>query len=176
MTASVPMWKMGDFFCLDDLCKLALHQRDEYFRTMSSHHTTVEKPEALPQEKANSLAYLIRGVYQEKRSDVGKVFRPPLLAFLLPLIHTLSRMETFKDLLRELPELALDWAVALTGSIGSGNMPKRPSDTCSKCKKPSSKSVNFAKWIKEHEVEIFCVECFPLQRLEDWTGEGSGSN
>lgn len=165
---------MGDFFCLDDLCELALRGRDDCFRRSAAVFSASGIDHLLKPKTTSIIAELVQTIYSEKRTDIQNLFRPPLLAFLLSCIQCfLSDTGAFKKLLHEFPEFSADWAVALTSSVGSKKMPKRSSNKCKKCGALESKSVNLAKWIKEQQVEFYCRDCFPLPRLEDWTGQSS---
>lgn len=178
ITASIPIWKLGDFFCLDDLCKLALRGRDEYFRRYASAFSASGIDHPLAPKNIRVIVQTVQAVYSEERTDVNNEFRPPLLAFLLSCIHrSFFDDKVFKELLHELPEFSADWATALANSLGSNKVLRRFSDKCKQCGASVSKlSVNFAAWIKEHRAEFFCQDCFPLPRLEDWTGESSKGN
>lgn len=174
MTASIPIWKLGDFFCLEDLCKLALRERDEYFRKRASFFSATETDQLLAPKTVTILVHLVQTVYKEEWSDVQKVFRPPVVAFLLSCVHCLlPDMKEFEDLLREVPEFALDWAMAVTNTLGSKKMPKRTSNKCKKCGELGATSFDLAKWLTKQCPDFYCEDCFPLPRLENWKGEGS---
>ncbi|KAK2609668.1 hypothetical protein N8I77_003158 [Diaporthe amygdali] len=157
LTASIPIWKMGDFFSLEDLCKVAIEGRDAFFRSVSD------------------IIYLVKEVYKEERGDIRKAFIPPLLALLLSGLRFLAKTDEFKDLLRDMPAFALDWAMTLTNGIGSVQMPKSCRQKCAKCNKWGSTGINHVKWIKQRKLKSLCPQCFPVQRLEDWVGESSES-
>lgn len=171
---------MGDFFRLPDLCKLALDETDKTFRKVSWTFTAKNSAESAKQSATGNIDKLVRALYNQGRDDVRDAFRPTILALLISGIHILENNEAFKDLLYEIPEFASDWAVILTDNMPFITAPEC-SEKCTKCMRtfsyrPRAMSVKCVRWVKEREVEDFCITCYPLQQLEDWIGGDRGTS
>lgn len=165
------IWKMGDFFRLDDLCKIGLDGRERYFHRTNWLFSARETTDASKNLQISYITHLIQALYKEENHNVREAFRAPLLAFLLGIMRFLAATEEFHDLLREIPQFASDWAVALTDTMGSIKMPSSTPARCFKCNKLSSTRLDTIKWIRERRLHDYCSECFPVQNLEDWTRE-----
>lgn len=167
LAASVSIWKMGDFFRLEDLCKIALDGRDWYFRRTSWYLSGAQ--ETSRKLHVSWIMHLIQALYKEDNYNVREAFRAPLLAFLLSIVRPLATNVEFHDLLREIPQFASDWAVALTDTMGSIGMPHVDEDMCDKCGTVYPVSLDTMEWMKVRNLEQYCSGCFPIHRLEDWT-------
>lgn len=167
------IWRMGDFFLLEELCKFALDEMDRTLRRVSWSLTT-NSTESAKQSATSNIVKLVRALYKQGRSNFGDAFKPTILAFLISGIHILEKNDPFTDLLCEIPAFASDWAVILTKNMTVIGSTYRP-DKCTKCMKQGHAGVMLGKWIKEQKVEGFCGICFPLQQVEDWIGGDSGN-
>lgn len=163
---------MGVFFRIEDLCKIGLEGREKYFRRTSWLFSAKETTDSCKKLQISYITHLVQALYKEENHSSREVFRAPLLAFLLTIIRVLAETEEFHGLLREIPEFASDWAVALTDTMGSVKMPGLSTDRCIKCA-ASSTRLDTMKWIKEKRCQFYCPACFPVQHLEDWTSGGS---
>lgn len=164
--ASMSIWKMGDFFLLQDLCKLALDEVDSTFRKLSlSFFSIMPTTESAKKSAASKVAKLVRAVYRQERDDVRVAFKPTILAFIFCGLKIWEKNKTFNDLLFDEPAFAIDWAATLSNNMttirATGSR-----ELCAKCAKQKS----LWKWIKGEKVETFCSTCFPSQGLEDWVG------
>ncbi|KAI7775047.1 hypothetical protein LA080_007429 [Diaporthe eres] len=173
--ACMSIWRVGDFFLLEGLCRLALDEADRTFRGVSWCFTATQETESSKQSATSNIVKLVRALYNQGPNDVRDAFRPTILAFLMSGVHILEKNKTFKDLIHEIPAFASDWAATLTDNMSSVGSKDRLGE-CAKCKASCySGGVMLGKWIKEQKVEGFCGTCFPLQQLEDWVGEDSGN-
>lgn len=175
--ACMSIWRVGDFFLLEGLCRLALDEADRTFRGVSWGFTATQETDSSKQSATSNIVKLVRALYNQGPNDVRDAFKPTILAFLMCGIHVLEKNKTFKDLIHEIPAFASDWAATLTDNMSSVGSNDR-SGECVKCKESTSyySSVMLAKWIKGQNVETFCGACFPFQQLEDWIGEDGGTS
>lgn len=169
---SMSIWKLGDFFCLEDLCNLALDEADSTFRKASWGLSLKYPTESEKQSAACNVVKLVRALYNQARDDVFAAFKPIILAFLFCGLQILEKNETFHSLLSDQPIFAIDWAATLTDNLASIRA-MRSNEVCAKCVQVSPCYREYrrhAKWVKGQKVEIFCNNCFPHQNLEDWVG------
>jgi hypothetical protein len=171
--ASISVWRVGDFFLLQDLCKLALDGFKEQLRKASWEFSGMSRPEHLDESIKNCVDF-VRQLYQQGRSSIFEAFAPTTLSFLASVIHIFGESREFRNLLRDIPKFSTDWAVALTDSMASIKTPPHTSNKCAKCRKLGVTHLNRARWVKEQKVEHLCKKCFPFQRLRNWDGEGIG--
>lgn len=163
--APMSIWKMGDFFLLQDLCKLALDEVDSTFRKLSlTLFSIMPTTEWAKRSAASKVAKLVRAVYRQERDDVRVAFKPTILAFIFLGLQIWEKNKTFNDLLFDEPMFAIDWAATLSNNITS----IRATGSRELCACAKQKS-NW-KWVKGEKVETFCSTCFPPQGLEDWVG------
>lgn len=166
------IWKLGDFFRLEDLCNLALDEADSTFRKASWGFITMPTTESAKQSAAINIAKLVRALYNQERGDVCAAFKPTILAFVFCGLKILEKNETFHSLLFNQPVFAIDWAATLTDNLTS-TRPRESYDKCAKCGNSSSYYQDYpklAKWVKGQKAETFCTTCYPPQELEDWVG------
>lgn len=169
---SMSIWKLGDFFRLEDLCNLALDETDSTFRKASWGFITMPTTESAKQSAASNIAKLVRALYNQERGDVCAAFKPTILAFVFCGLNILEKNETFHGLLSDQPAFAIDWAATLTDNLTS-TRPIQSNDRCAKCGKEPPYYQEYpkhAKWVKGQKGETFCTKCFPHQELEDWVG------
>lgn len=168
------MFRVGDFFLLEDLCTLALHWADRTFRGISWAFLTTEETDLSKQSATDNIVKLVRALYTQEQRHLYDAFKPSILAFLISGTHILKENAVFKDLLYEIPAFASDWAVTLTDNM---TRPFSRPEHCAKCTASWSRrsNLNFSNWIKGRKVEAFCDKCYPFQPLEDWIGEDSGN-
>ncbi|KAL1862894.1 hypothetical protein Daus18300_008224 [Diaporthe australafricana] len=172
MNASISIWKLGDFFCLEGLCKLALDGRAQRLREISFSVRSEVKPAS--REQLSIIIHMVRGVY-EGGTNVRNVFGPPLIAFLLDNVRSVAKTEAFENLLLDLPEFASEWAITLTNTVSSITKRDNPFfvNKCAKCNELSTGRTNRLKWFKERKVERLCEECFSIPPVEDWINGSS---
>lgn len=173
--ACMSIWRVGDFFLLEDLCKLALDEADRTFRGLSWMFTPWATAEFSKQSATSNIVKVIRALYNQGRSDVCDAFKHTILAFLVSGFHVLKKNPTFQDLLYEIPAFASDWALMLTDNMTLITSTNHPEE-CAKCSSPRHRSIAMrTNWVQGQKVEGFCGTCFPIQQLEDWVGEDSGN-
>lgn len=159
--ASISVWRVGKFFLLQDLCKLALDGFQNRLRQASWELAGTSSSEHWEVPIKNCVGF-VRELYQQERSDILDAFRPATLSFLISVIHIFGKSPEFKDLLREIPGFSSDWAVAITNCMASIKTPPNCSDECAKCRKLGVTHLNRAKWFKEQKNEYLCEKCFPF--------------
>lgn len=172
--ACIAVWRVGDFFGLEDLGKLAIDAFNEELRKASWLFAVKETLNDVSHSVDNCV-HLISTLYEEKKGDSLEAFRATSLAFLISGIHIFAKSKAFKDLLLETPEFASDWAVAVMNSMASVKMPHISTNKCAKCKRLSQTHLNRVKWIQEQVAEHLCRHCFPLECLEESDEEASQS-
>lgn len=169
--ACMSIWRMGDFFLLEELCKFALDELDGTFRRVSWSLTS-NQTDSAKQSATIKIVKLVRALYKQDRSNVGDAFKPTIMAFLVSGIRILEKNKPFTDLLFEIPTFASDWAAILTDNMTNIGVTYRP-QSCAKCNQRDHSNAALGKWTTGQKVEGFCGQCFPLQLLEDWIGGDS---
>lgn len=167
LAASMSIWKMGDFFRLEDLCKIGLDGRNRYFRRTSWYLSANETRSE--QMHVGFTTHLIQALYKEENYNVREAFRAPLLAFLLGIVRFLAKTQKFHDSLREIPQFASDWAAALTDTMGFIQMPDVDVGRCHKCGMVDPIRLDTMELMKAKTLVQYCSRCFPIHHLGDWT-------
>lgn len=174
LSANLSIWKLGDFFCLEGLCKIAFNRHAESLREISFPPRLREKPAS--REQLGIIVHLVRALY-EGGSNVRNVFGPPLMAFLLDSVYFVAKTEAFEHLLLDLPEFASEWVLTFTGTVGSIKEPVNPSAyKCARCNGLPPGRINRLKWLKERKVEYLCEKCFSVPPVENWINESSNKS
>lgn len=170
LAASVSIWKMGDFFRLEDLCEISLDGLKRHFqRTSWLFSADTGTGNASKPLHISYITHLIQALYKEENHKVREFFRAPLLAFLLSVVRFLVATEEVHDALREIPQFASDWAVALMETMSSIGMPHVDDGMCDMCRAMCPVSLDTMEWMKVRDLEKYCSGCFPFHRLEVWT-------
>lgn len=161
---------MGDFFCLEDLRKVAIEGFNELSRQLTFMLSVMKITDSLALGQVRNIVQQVQTLYKE-RSAIQELVKSRLLAILLSGIHLFAKTQEFQTLLCELPEFASDWAVALTNSVGSLSMPQSIPGLCDRCNGRLPLGFDRVLWFKQRRLEVFCENCFPDQCLENWIGE-----
>lgn len=165
--ASIAIFTLGIVFLAPDLSDLALDGFKEQLRKASWEFAGASSSKDWDGSIKNCVDF-VRALYKiRRRTTIFEAFGPTTLSFLVSSIHIFGESEEFKNLLREIPSFALDWAVALTNTMSSTKIPPHSSKKCTKCRKLRLSHINRSKWLKEQKIEHLCERCFPLQGLEN---------
>lgn len=169
---------MTGFFCLPRLQRIILQARDNLLIAMTKSYSMQSK---LLDGQMCSIVREVQLLYADDSEGIKDTFRLPFLAVLLLGIRFLAKEEEFRKLLREIPGLALDWALGLMGGLGSGQDGRNGRKTrCRRCRLPAVESAfRFRVWVEVENAEVFCSTCVSAPTWEDWVGkavEASGTS
>lgn len=171
---AISVWRVGDFFLLQDLCKLALDSFKDVLREASWELSIHSGPQSA-QEFVREFVDFVPKLYQQGTGDLFAAFRPTTLSFLVSSIHIFSKSREFMNLLHDVPEFSSDWAVVLTNSMGFAKTPPASSNRCVNCQKLGWMYLNRTKWFEKQETKYYCKQCYSLDHLEVQDGKGGDS-
>lgn len=172
----VRVWKLADFFCLAKLRHLSLQARDKLLKKLAYYHGICEPYRAADMREIDAT---IRALYEEDSVDIRDNFRHPLLAVMLLGAQLLAKEPVFKKLVHELTEFGSDWALGLMGCLGDVAKPRHSQRLyrCATCgQQVGWCTLNFAKWVKERNLETQCAKCIAAPTWEDWVGKTTEDN
>lgn len=173
------IWKMADFFCSDALHNLVIQAAKEYSREMAqtfcaplTSGSNGHGRSSLFDEKLRPAVVALYGYEDEKlKGD----FVPIILGLTVASIHSLSQMQGFETLLREVPLFSADWAIAFAKGFGSSYTLSRDAkekvlDKCNKCEKArkGGETVDTFRLMLRSEAYLLCTECYKAPDLKDW--------
>lgn len=143
-------------------------------------------PDDVVLQKLEQVFESIRGLYLD-RIDVRKAFRPGLFSILLNGMRYFASTLSFNTLLKECPEFAIDWAMALTSGLGSLVAPQAGQERerlvpsfCSHMpyieERERGRYLWFRRWRWDGMgLELCCKDCAALQDWDGWQPQGPTS-
>lgn len=175
------VWKLADFFCLDELRRLALKGRDDaslhWIKTYAWHLNRNTLPE-FPPGMRWSIVASITALYRDARDDADfrGAFKSHLLGTAIAGISLVSQSAAFFAALRRFPELGFDWFLKLMSCVGAAGVwhfsgPRGKRLTCGRCgarRLESEMYPNVLKWNRTRVKEVVCEACFPMRTLENF--------
>lgn len=184
------VWKLGDFFCLDELQKLATKGRDDaalHWAKTYALHLDKDTLSEFPPKMLESLVQAIAALYRDDRDDIDfrSAFGPRLLSMAISSISLLSNSAEFRSILHDIPGFAVEWSVELMLCVGAMSSlhgahirlrrevaRKYGTSRCAKCNAITDTLYpNIVIWAKnpgKHHDEMVCESCFPMPTLEQW--------
>lgn len=128
----VMLWSLADFFCLSDICQLAVGRLSDRCKTLfvesRSIEATINEISFLPDLEAG-----IRAAWRPDR--VAGPVREQLMSVCSGLHPVLRNQTSFMRLLEEIPEFATDFLKALLGCAGlQRDLDGPPRLKCRQCK------------------------------------------
>ncbi|KAI3392434.1 hypothetical protein diail_5713 [Diaporthe ilicicola] len=185
LSTNISIWRLGDFFCLKDLCAIALDKYRRALRLLSWWLSSKTSSDSLRRQQTRQMIQLIQTLYKQKGARIPKALASPLFALILANIQVLGKNEEFTKLLVHLPEFASDWAVAFTKTMSSSLRPedhclngsnRRFFGRCNECNLMSDRCTSRHAPKRGEMVQLLCGYCFSAQQLVEWTRGSSSDN
>lgn len=166
----IRIWKTADFFCLEELKTIAVDKFTNYnnifLPAISLNGPTIST------KVTQHLVNCARLIWTETREDLRAIFGSIVLGTLLGGICYFYKTEEFKNLIKEVPDFASQWALSLTAVVGSAGAPEKRAKQCAKCHKASAVEggcIDVLGWMKEGgSLKTFCTTCIPLPNVQEW--------
>lgn len=177
--ALMKIWKVADFFCSDALHNLVMQAAKESSREMAqvfcAAPTTGSKSYGRSDLFDKKFSPAVVALYGYEDEKLKGDFVPIILGLTIASIHSLSRMDGFETLLRDVPLFSADWAVAFAKGFGTSHnllqdAKGKALDKCNKCKKARNggETVDTFSLMLRSEAYLLCTDCYEAPDLKDW--------
>lgn len=167
VTNYIRIWKTADFFCTEELKTMVVNK----FHSLSNLCSRWTGRKNLHADDLRKFLCCVSLVWKEDREDVRDIFGPPLVGIILNGISYFSKLEELKSLIKEVPDFAAQWALALTAGVGSVANSKHRAGNCSKCGIDCTEDsfVDLVGWMKQGGLlETYCRGCLSVTNMEKW--------
>lgn len=179
--ACMQVWKLADFFCLEELKELSTKARDAaalHWAKSYALHLSNKRPTEFPPDFIKAIIYSITALYNDDRDDsrFREAFKSHLLGTAIVGISLLREEREFKELNYDDWILAVDWSLALTACIDGTEArididPNYGAARCHKCGQLEEEGVreiypNMSLRKRGRGDKGLCGHCFPVPTLE----------